>query len=262
MEGIQHSVHKVPTAAGELYAEQWQVATSTLSPIILLHDSLGSVQLWRDFPAQLAQMTQRQVIAYDRLGFGLSEAHPTQLQADFILTEAHKSFAAILDYFTVQNFIVLGHSVGAGMAVGCASYYLQRCDALILISGQIFNEERTIAGVKTAQQLFQQPNQLQRLEKYHGDKAVWVLNSWTGMWLSEKFKQWSLEQDAQTVQSPSLIIHGAEDEYGSVLHPQKFAQAFKAHSEVWIVENGKHFPHKEQPMEVLARIQKFLALQN
>ncbi len=79
-----------------------------------MHDSLGCVALWRDFPAQLAQATARVVYAYDRLGFGLSDASTQPLAHSFVITEAEQTFKAVLDYFSIQNFVILGHSVGGG----------------------------------------------------------------------------------------------------------------------------------------------------
>jgi len=87
------------------------------APIILLHDSLGCVELWRDFPENLARATQRSVIAYDRLGFGKSTPQPGTLPPDFVLTEAHGAFAQVWTQLALDDFIVLGHSVGGGMGI-------------------------------------------------------------------------------------------------------------------------------------------------
>ncbi|MFS6991914.1 alpha/beta fold hydrolase, partial [Escherichia coli] len=90
------------------------------TPIILLHDSLGSVELWRDFPERLAEITGRQIIAYDRLGFGQSSPHPDFLDIDFVKNEAIEGFSVIIEQFKIQDFMVMGHSVGGGMATHCS----------------------------------------------------------------------------------------------------------------------------------------------
>lgn len=249
------TTHTIDIPAGQLYAQHWHI-DSPQAPIILLHDSLGSVALWRDFPEKLAQTTQRSVIAYDRLGFGQSSPHPDQLQPDFVLTEATNAFAAVLDYFQLQQFVVFGHSVGGGMAVGCAAAYPERCEGLIIESAQAFNETQTLEGIRLAQKSFQEPAQWQRLEKYHADQTAWVLSAWIDTWLSDAFADWHLDASAQQVQAPSLILHGEYDEYGSLAHPQRFAQHIQ-HSQVKILAGCHHVPHREQTAEVLQHIQAF-----
>ena len=114
----------VPVPQGRLFVRVWtpQVLLSEV-PIILLHDSLGSVVLWRGFPAALCAATGRQVVAYDRLGFGQSSPHPGKLPLDFVLQEAEGSFAAVRQQLGIGRFALFGHSVGGGMAVGCAAQW-------------------------------------------------------------------------------------------------------------------------------------------
>ncbi len=160
---------------GRLFARSWTpAAPSALAPIVLLHDSLGSVELWRSFPAALCEATGRRVVAYDRLGFGRSDPHPATLALDFIATEAEAGFAAIRRHFALDRFAVFGHSVGGGMAVNLAAHLGEACVALITESAQSFLEDRTVRGLEEARVFFQDPLQLERLGKYHGDKARWV----------------------------------------------------------------------------------------
>lgn len=226
--------------------------------IILLHDSLGSVHLWRDFPEQLAQITQQKVIAYDRLGFGQSSAHLNTLNHDFVVTEATQTFEQILQELDVQKFIVMGHSVGGGMASVCAATYPDQCVGLITIAAQACVEELTLSGIKEAKQMFAQDGQLDRLRKYHGEKAQWVLDAWTETWLSDDFKNWSLRSFIEKIQSPMLVIHGELDEYGSLNQPQQFIDYSPSVSQLRIMKNTHHMPHKENPKEVLTIIQKFI----
>ena len=101
----------IATPLGQLFSQAWQVKSCDKAPIILLHDSLGCIELWRDFPSQLAHITQRTVIAYDRLGFGKSSLHPAQLDADFVLSEAIEDFKALLAAYEVNNFVVMAYTV-------------------------------------------------------------------------------------------------------------------------------------------------------
>lgn len=217
---------RLETPAGCLFAKRW---TSTAgdavagAPLILLHDSLGSVEQWREFPASLARSTRRSVVAYDRLGFGRSDPRQDQVPIDFIEGEASGSFRHVREALAIDRFSVLGHSVGGGMAVGIAAAYPAHCESLITLSAQSFVEDLTLSGIRAAGQVFEQPAQVDRLRRYHGDKAAWVLRAWIDRWLDPAFAGWSLDPVLSGVVSPALVLHGSRDEYGSRLHPERIA---------------------------------------
>lgn len=243
----------------ELYVKVWTPEiTSFAVPIILLHDSLGAVQLWRDFPEQLAQMTQRKVIAYDRLGFGQSSVNLEKLSPNFVNEEATTSFTQVLEHCHIEDFIVMGHSVGGGMAVCCATQYPDRCKAVITMSAQSMVEELTLSGIREAKMMFQQAGQIDRLKKYHGEKAQWVLDAWTETWLSATFQNWCLDNYLKQMICPLLIIHGELDEYGTLAQPQRLAKYSAGESHLHILNGLHHMPHKEMPDHVLNIIQAFL----
>ncbi len=184
-----HWLHLNHDEKQQIFIQSWiPIGKHHHTPIIMFHDSLGCVDLWRDFPAQLAEVTQRQVIAYDRLGFGQSPAYPHVLAHDFVMTEAQQIFKQLLEQLNIQKFIVMGHSVGGGMAAVCAALYPEQCISLITIAAQSHVEALTLSGIREAKAMFEQAGQLDRLKKYHGEKAQWVLNSWTETWLSEAFQ--------------------------------------------------------------------------
>ncbi|KWF91106.1 alpha/beta hydrolase [Burkholderia cepacia] len=254
---VQRAVGAGEPAASEPATPE-PAAPKPAAPIVLLHDSLGCVDLWRDFPAQLASVTQRDVIAYDRLGFGRSDRHPGKLGTTFVRDEADHAFAALLDQLDVDAFVALGHSVGGGMAVGCAAAYPARCRALVTIAAQAFVEDRTLAGIRDAGQQFDEPGQLDRLARYHGDKAEWVLRAWVDTWLSPAFRHWSLDDELPRVQCATLAIHGEDDEYGSDVHPKRIAARVAGPSSYLLLGRCGHMPHRERTDDVLAAIATFL----
>jgi len=209
---------------------------------------------------QLSQATGREVIAYDRLGFGRSDAYPGPLPPQFIRDEAGRFFGHLRAALRVDRFAALGHSVGGAMAAACASLYAQDCVALITIAAQAFVEDRTLQGIRAAQLQFEQPEQMVRLEKYHGDKAPWVLTAWTGTWLGERFRDWTIEHEIDAIHCPMLVLHGEHDEYGSALHPTRIAKLSKASSECLILKGCHHVPHREAPEAVLAAVGRFLGI--
>ncbi|AIB16248.1 alpha/beta hydrolase (plasmid) [Azospirillum argentinense] len=245
----------IRTAKGALYARSWTPEAVDAVPIILFHDSLGSVDLWRDFPQRLAAETNRRVIAYDRLGFGRSDAHPGQLALDFVATEARDSIPPLCDQLGVTEFVACGHSVGGGMAVETAARFPERCRALVTIAAQAFVEERTLAGIRDAKRDFQDPANVARLARYHGDKARWVLDAWTETWLSPAFADWTLDRALAAVRCPVLALHGDRDEYGSAAHPERIAAGRGA---ARLLPDTGHVPHREQEALVLDAIRSFL----
>lgn len=258
MTQTRTQLHRIRTPLGQLFAQTWAPPVEQGPPIVLLHDSLGCVALWRDFPERLVQATGRRVIAYDRLGFGQSDAHPGTLAVSFVQDEASEGFAAILQHFGLSQFVALGHSVGGGMAVCCAVAYPDACVGLVTESAQAFVEEGTLEGIRAAQQQFAQPEQRARLKRYHGDKAEWVLHAWIDTWLSPAFSQWRLDEQLLRVRCPVLCLHGVHDEYGSIHQPQHLAALVSGPATVRLLPDCGHVPHREQAGEVLAALGAFL----
>lgn len=255
---MQIDDHWIPHPDGRLFARSWTPAAPTgAAPLLLLHDSLGCVALWRDFPAALAAATGRRVLAYDRLGFGRSEARRGPLPLDFIADEAGHVLPLLLAQLEIERCALFGHSVGGGMAVHGAAALGARCEALITESAQAFVEDRTVQGLLAARELFQAPEQMQKLARHHGDKAAWVLQAWLGTWLNPAFAGWSLREVLPRVACPVLALHGADDEYGSPRHPELIGRL--AGARVELLPGTGHVPHRERPDAVLALVRDWLA---
>lgn len=250
----------VEARLGRLFVRTWSPEVPAhLAPIVLLHDSLGSVELWRGFPSALCKATGRRVVAYDRLGFGRSDPHPGTLALDFIASEAEGDFATVLRQLGIQRFIVFGHSVGGGMAVNCAAHHGAACVALITESAQAFVEDRTVEGLEDARELFKDPGQVDRLKRYHGDKARWVLDAWIESWLAPAFASWSLRPVLPQVDCPTLVIHGIDDEYGSSAHPALITELSGGPARLELMAETRHVPHREREAEVIAMVRSFVS---
>jgi pimeloyl-ACP methyl ester carboxylesterase len=249
----------VETPRGRLFARSWQMLNAPDAvPLVLFHDSLGCVQLWHDFPAALAIALNKRVIAYDRLGFGQSDRRMEMPSSNFIENEAEEFFPHVRRHFAFERFIAFGHSVGGAMAILCASRFPNECSAVITESAQAFVEDRTLRGIRTAKEKFNDPKQFSKIEKYHGSKADWVLRAWTDIWLSKEFASWSLENTLPRVCSPLLAIHGEEDEYGSLEFPKMITSLSGGQAERLILASCGHVPHKESPGAVLKSVADFL----
>lgn len=258
---IQEIERSVETPQGRLYVREWLPKAPTNPPrpaFLLFHDSIGSVELWRHFPRQLALATGLRVIAYDRLGFGRSDPHPGKLSFTFIRDEGHEIAPLICESLGLEQIIALGHSVGGGMAITTAAALGSRCAGVIAESAQSYVEESTLEGVRAARVAFSRPGQLERLARYHGTKAAWALSAWLDTWLDPQYSRWSLDSELAQVHCPALVLHGDSDEYGTVEHPTRIIRNLGGPSRFILIENCGHIPHREHQERVLDEICAFV----
>lgn len=248
---------RIDAPGGQVFVRSWASGEARGAPLLLLHDSLGSVELWRDFPAQLAGRLGRRVFAYDRLGFGRSDARNDRPTPRFVAEEAERDFPALKRQLGLDRHVLLGHSVGGGMAVHIAASDPD-CAAVVTVSAQAFVEPRTREGIIEAKSMFEQPGQMDRLRRWHGDKADWVLAAWTETWLSPDFADWNLRPALEALRCPLLALHGDCDEYGSRAFPEFIARHAGAGARMRLLEGCGHMPHKEQPQLLLDELQQFL----
>jgi pimeloyl-ACP methyl ester carboxylesterase len=249
----------IKTPRGQLYAKQWVPDEAAGgAPILLLHQSLGCVQLWGNFPRKLAQATGRTVIAYDRLGFGQSDPHPGELDFDFIEEEARGGFAAVRKHYGVDTFVAYGHSVGAGMAAGCAAEHPGACEALVTEAAQATIEQKTIDGVLEARERYSDEEYVDRIRPYHGDKTEWVLHAWIDTWLADEFRDWNLYDVLAKIECPTLVIHGDEDEFGSPEQADEIARRVDGPAKTLMLDECGHIPHRERTEDVLNAVTEFL----
>ena len=260
MTALQKDTHFLSVPGGQLHVRSWRpVDTPDEPPLILLHDSLGCVDLWRGFPERLAEQLGRPVIAYDRLGFGRSSQRQGVPSFSFIDEEARDYFPLIKQQLSLHAYTLLGHSVGGAMALHIAASDPD-CQAVVTMSAQAFVEDLTLQGIREAQQGFAEPGQMARLEKWHGSKAPWVLSAWTETWLSDGFADWSLAPVIGKVTCPVLAIHGDRDEYGSQASPIFISTHTAGSAMMKIIENCGHVPHRETPEAAIDAVKAFLPL--
>ena len=259
---------KIITPRGQLFARIWAptaAASERLNDVndqnrafVLLHDSLGSVELWREFPALLAQNLQAPVVAYDRLGYGHSDPAVGLPPADFVSREAQEGLAPLLQQLGIGSAVLVGHSVGGGMAVNAAMQMPERIQGIVTIAAQAFPEDRTLKAIAEAKLQFQDDAQLSRLQRYHGPKARWVVDAWTDSWLSPAFASWHVRDVLPHVRCPLLALHGEHDEYGTAVHPQIYSQLSGGPARMQLMPDTYHLPHREKPQAVVEEIAAFV----
>lgn len=195
---------KISDVNGKKLYIEYQNSFENKPTIVFLHDSLGSAELWRNFPSKLSEATQCNLLVYDRLGYGKSFPMPThERENDYMETEAD-ILNDILNTFNINDVILFGHSDGATIALITASKYPEKIRATICEAGHIFVEDVTVKGVKDALEAYQTTNLPERLQKYHGDKVPMMVKAWTEIWLSERFRSWNIEYLLKDIQCPLL----------------------------------------------------------
>lgn len=241
---------------GDLFGQVWQ-GDATKLPILLMHDSLGAVALWRDFPQQLAMATGRTVVAYDRSGFGRSVVRHEPVAKSFITDEAAEGVLPVMQALGLEKVILLGHSVGGGMALSAAAALPAQIAGVVTMAAQTFVEDHTLRGVREAKLAFAQDGQVERLARYHGERARWVLDAWIETWLAPSYADWSLKALLPQIKVPVLAMHGQNDEFGSEKHPQMIADLSGGAARMLMLEKIGHMPHREATDQVLAETTAF-----
>ena len=224
-------------------------------PLVLLHEGLGSVGLWRGFPQRLAEATGRRVIAFSRFGHGRSDRPSRPRTPSFFHEEAQEVLPELLGAVGAARPILVGHSDGASIAlIHAASHAVE---GLVLLAPHIFVEEVTVERIRETREAFTADGLRDRLARHHDDPdaAFW---GWCGVWLDPAFLAWSLEPEAARVTAPTLLIQGADDPYGTLEQIDRIQARASGGVERLVVPGG-HSPHLEQPEPVLATITRFVA---
>jgi len=241
------------------YASWPPPAPSAATPILLLHEGLGCVSMWRDFPTALAARTGRRVAAYSRLGHGRSGPRPAPYRVDFMHDEARQVVPEVLDTLGVGQAILLGHSDGGSIALLFAALYPARVTALVLEAPHVFVEPISIASITEMKDTYASTDLPARLAKYHGASTEGAFRGWNDIWLHPEFAAWNIEDVLPDVSCPTLVVQGTDDEYGTARQVEAIRQQAGGRVEtVWLPACG-HSPHRDQPEAVLTSIAAFLA---
>ena len=227
--------------------------------IVMLHEGLGCVALWRDFPQRLAAATGHGVFVYSRAGYGRSDPVELPRPLDYMSREARESVPAVLDAIGFKRGILLGHSDGASIA---AIYAGERADervrGLILMAPHLFTEEMGLASIAEAGHAYETGDLRAKLAKYHAHVDC-AFRGWNDAWLDPGFKGWNIEDKVDRWRVPALLVQGADDQYGS----GKQIHAIEARSpspvESVILDACRHAPQFDQPEATLNAIVGFCA---
>lgn len=222
--------------------------------IVLLHEGLGCLALWRDFPRALAQATGLGVFAWSRAGYGQSDPVELPRPLDYMTREAVENLPRVLDAFGFRRGVLLGHSDGASIAAIHASSITDfRVRGLILMAPHFFTETEGLASIEQARIAYVSGDLRARLAKYHKDVDN-AFRGWNGAWLDPGFKSWNIAGSIDYLRVPVLAIQGADDQYGTLAQIREIENRIYSPVDVEILADCRHSPHLEQPERTLAVI--------
>ena len=227
--------------------------------IVLLHEGLGSVAMWRDFPALLAARTGRAVVAYSRTGYGASDPLDGARDIRYMHHEGEVVLPALLAALGLERPVLFGHSDGASIAVIAAGAHPGLASALVLEAPHVFVEDLSVASIEKARLNFSTTNLRDRLARYHDDPDG-AFRGWNDVWLDPRFRDWNIEGYLETVTCPVLVVQGDRDEYGTLEQVARIVRRIAA-AECLIVPGAGHSPHRDAPEAVLERTAAFLEAQ-
>jgi len=225
-------------------------------PLVLMHEGLGSVALWRDFPAWLNAATGRRVIAFSRFGHGRSEPPPRRRTPAFFHEEALDVLPVLLPQLDADAPILVGHSDGGSIALIHAAYH--PVTGLALIAPHVFVEDFTVEQIRRTRDAYETGGLRERMARHHDDVDA-AFFGWCDVWLDPAFCEWSIESDAAGVTAPALLVQGENDPYGTLAQIDRIQARVRGPVERLVVAGAGHSPHLEAAEPVLAAISGFVA---
>lgn len=244
---------------GRRIEAEWHGPAPDAAPtFVLLHEGLGCVAMWRDFPAQLAERTGYGVLVYSRPGYGKSDPVPLPRPLTYMHDEAFEVLPAVLDQAKIKNAILLGHSDGASIATIYAGDRRDpRVRALVLMAPHFFCEDISVRSIAAAKEAYETTDLRARLARYHGDNVDVAFWGWNQAWLHPDFRHWNIGEFLPGLRVPVLIIQGREDQYGTVAQIDLARSKAAGPVDVLCLEDCRHSPQADQPEATLQGIADF-----
>ncbi|MFN4150260.1 MAG: alpha/beta fold hydrolase [Candidatus Sericytochromatia bacterium] len=227
--------------------------------LIFLHEGLGSIKQWKDFPIELCLKSGLKGIVYDRFGYGESDILNTEIYINYLHNEAKIFLPELLEKLNInEKVILIGHSDGGSIALIYASLFPDKVKSIITEAAHIFVEDITLKGIKEAVKVYESGKLKSSLERYHGDKTDLCFYNWSNIWLKEDFKNWTIENLLKDIKVKSLIIQGENDEYATLKQVKVIKEILDDLAEIVILENCRHIPHHQQKEFVLEKMNAFI----
>ncbi|MBV7394034.1 alpha/beta fold hydrolase [Mameliella sediminis] len=227
--------------------------------LVLLHEGLGCVALWRDFPKALAEATGFGVFAYSRAGYGQSDLAALPRPLDYMTREAVDVLPEVLDAIGFRRGVLVGHSDGATIAaIYAGGVSDMRVRGIVLMAPHFFTEDMGLAEIAKARDAYATTDLRQKMARYHRDPDN-TFRGWNDAWLDPGFKAWNVADVIDYLRIPTLAVQGREDQYGTLAQIEEVESRSYAPVDLLILDECRHSPHLDQPEQVVAGIAAFCA---
>jgi len=237
---------------------EWILPNSSKStPIVFLHEALGSIGQWKSFPFELCQTLSTTGVVYERQGHGRSSSFTNERTPSYLHDYALKELPEFLDRLEIFEPVhLVGHSDGGSIALIFAAHFPERVSRVVTLAAHAFVESETIEGVKAAAPMYEEIKP--KLTRYHPNDVDALFFAWQNIWLSEEFQDWNIEQEVSNIEAQSLIVQGDHDEYGTLDQVNRLKDAIGDSATIKVIENCRHIPHLQQPTATQDVILQFL----
>lgn len=225
--------------------------------LLLLHEGLGSVSMWRHFPEKLAAATGCRLIVWSRAGYGGSEPYPEARTLRYMHREAEEMLPALLAALAIERPILIGHSDGGSIALIFAGAFPGVPLGIAVMAPHEFVEAETLAGIRAARQVWDDTDWPHKLARYHRD-APRVFSDWNDCWLSPPFRNWNIEEYLPKIRCPVLAIQGEDDEYATMRQIDVIAEQVPG-TELLKLPKCGHSPQRDQEALVLDALAAFVS---
>lgn len=248
------------SAAGRSLEYEWIDAAQAGRPaLVFLHEGLGSILQWRDFPLRVAQATGCPALIYNRYGYGNSDVFAeARVSVRFMHEEALKSLPQVLAALRIEQPVLVGHSDGASIALIYAGAG-NPARGLVLMAPHVFVEDICVRSIEAAKREFESTDLPLRLGRYHRDSRK-TFYLWNDVWLDPEFRAWNIAEYLAGIRCPVLAIQGEDDEYGTIAQLDAIREGTGVSCELVKLPACGHSPHRDQPEATLAAIAEFVGL--
>ncbi len=227
--------------------------------LIFLHEGLGCVALWKDFPDQVAQATGLTALVYSRIGYGGSSPCALPRPITYMHDEGEAGLADLLVALGIQSHILIGHSDGASIALIYAGAKVREgLKGVAVMAPHVFCEDVSVRSIRAADKAYAEGDLKARLAKYHGDNVDCAFRGWCESWLNPEFHHWNIEAYVDRITVPVLVIQGEDDEYGTMAQLDAIAAQVGGPCELLKLPACGHSPHKDQQEKVLKALVEFV----
>jgi pimeloyl-ACP methyl ester carboxylesterase len=236
---------------------EYEFVPAAAAPVIVfLHEGLGSLTTWRDFPHHVAQATGCSTLTYSRFGHGHSDPLEAPRRVDFMHEEALQALPELLDRLGVKLPILLGHSDGGSIALIYAGGSGRPVSGLIVMAPHVKVEDVSVKSVRETKRIFEVTELREKLARHHADPEA-TFRGWNDIWLDPGFRDWNIEEFLPRIACPILAIQGEDDEYGTMEQVDRIAR-LAADVDLVKLQDCGHFPHRDQPEAVINAIVRFV----